>query len=108
MIYQPDVGRAIAIQDFEPGQVIMFKSLLRGTDSPLQVKASSDLVVIAIPAHDLREFLASQRELAEEMETILSGRDDSMARALQQAFPGQAQVNGSASRVDYLRDMFRV
>lgn len=106
--YQPDVGRAIAIQDFEPGQVIMFKSLLRGTDSPLQVKASSDLVVIAIPAHDLREFLASQRELAEEMETILSGRDDSMARALQQAFPGQAQVNGSASRVDYLRDMFRV
>lgn len=107
-VYRTSDETTMTVHEFQPGQVIMFKSLLRGTESPVEVRATGDLVVIAIPAQDLKEFLACEHDLAEEIERVLAGREDTMKRELERTMPGQTHANGAATRVDYLRDMFRV
>lgn len=106
--FQHGNDKSITVHEFQPGQIIMFKSLLRGGESPLSVQATSDLVVVTVRAQALKEFLSREHDLAEEVERVLSGREDALKRELERIMPESQVANGSASRVDYLRDMFRV
>jgi CRP-like cAMP-binding protein len=96
------------VHEFERGQLIIFKSLFRTGECPFTIRAGQELVVIAIPASDFKAFLASDMVLAHDIERAISSREEAAARVLAQSFPGQFEVNGSADRVQYLREMFRV
>lgn len=107
-VYAPEAAPAITVHTFEPGQLILFKSLFRGGDVPFSVRAASELTVIAIPAAEFKQLLATDLALAHQIELSLSAREDAAAALLSDSFPGQFEANGAADRVQYLRDMFRV
>ena len=107
-LYSPESGKEIVIHEFERGQLVIFKSLFRTGESPFTLRANEELTVVAIPASDFKAYLGHDQAITEDIEKSLSANQQAASRAIEQAFPGQFGPNGSADRVQYLRELFRV
>jgi CRP-like cAMP-binding protein len=101
-------GREEMIDAFAAGDLILYKSFFRGGGAPYLVRATADLEVIAIPFQEVEAALSRDMLLAQEVERLLTLREEGNARA-------RAKSNGStngaaddADRVQILRDLFRV
>jgi small-conductance mechanosensitive channel len=106
--YLTSDGQKELIEEFGPGELILYKAFFRNGPSPFDVDASTDLEVISIPVHRLETLLVADHELGGEIERLLSLREEAANRIT--AKIGADHLNGSAetSRVDLLREMFRV
>ena len=96
------------IEEFRPGELILYKSFFRNGGSPFDVEAASDVDVISIPVQSLESLLATDPELASEIERLLDLREEAANRVALKIDPALVNGKTDTSRVDLLRDMFRV
>lgn len=93
---------------FAAGDLILFKSFLRGGLSPCMVRVHSDLDVIRIPIATLVTVLSRDVHLAQQVERLLSLREESGQNGISSLVASQVG-NGSndTDRVQILRNLFR-
>jgi small-conductance mechanosensitive channel len=96
------------VEEFGPGEIVLYKTFLRNGASPFDVEAKGDAEVISIPVHRLEGLLAADPELGTDIERLLGLREEAAHRATLKL--GAEHLNGKAdtSRVDILKEMFRV
>ncbi len=94
------------LDEFAPGQIILFKSAFRSGTVPYTIEARETLTCIAVPLADFKTFLATDLALARELERTLSARDARAVKAIQSSGPGSDEA-GVPDRERYLKDMFR-
>jgi CRP-like cAMP-binding protein len=102
-----DGGTELQLHEFGRGQLILAKASLRGNASPYLLRAASELEVIAVPIADFKAFSATDAQLAQEIEQMLSAREEAAGRALAKVLPDRRNGEAGSDRVQILRDMFR-
>jgi small-conductance mechanosensitive channel/CRP-like cAMP-binding protein len=101
-------GAETLIDEFSPGDLILFKAVLRGAAAPCAVRARSDVEVIVIPIKDLETALSDDMAFADEIERLLATRDEARSRTVSNGLA--ERLNGSGAnkdRVEILRNMFQ-
>jgi small-conductance mechanosensitive channel/CRP-like cAMP-binding protein len=106
-VHKAPTGADVVLHEFERGQLVMSKETLRGAPSGYTLRAGGDVEAVVLSPAEFRAFSAAQQKLAQEIEQILSAREEAAQRAIAKALPEQAQVNGSGDRVQLLKELFR-
>jgi CRP-like cAMP-binding protein len=106
-VVKGDDGAEVVLHDFERGQLVMSKETLRGAPSGYTLRANGDVEVVVLPPAEFKAFCAQHLKLAQEIEQILSAREDAAQRTLAKASPEKAAANGSGDRVQLLKELFR-
>ncbi len=102
----PSASPAPVRLEFTKGQLILFKPMFRSGESPLTIRATSDVEVIAIPLPDFERFLVRDASFATNIERILNASEVSLAKLSPASVPGA--TNGHLDdRAQILKDMFR-
>jgi small-conductance mechanosensitive channel/CRP-like cAMP-binding protein len=100
-------GQEIALHEFEPGQLLMAKSFLRGAGTPFAITATAEIEAIAIPVDDFKTMCAADRTLARDIEQMLSAREDATQRALAAALPTEDSTFQTNDRLKLMNEIFR-
>lgn len=80
--------------------------MFRSGESPLTIRATSDVEVIAIPLSEFERFLVRDAKFAASIERILDASELTLAKLSASATPGA--TNGHLDdRAQILKDMFR-
>jgi small-conductance mechanosensitive channel/CRP-like cAMP-binding protein len=103
----PEDGDEIALHEFEPGQLLMAKSLLRGTGTPFTLKALTEIETVAIPVDDFKAMCANDIALARDVEQMLSAREESTQRTLAKALQADEATLHANDRLKLMNDIFR-
>jgi small-conductance mechanosensitive channel/CRP-like cAMP-binding protein len=103
----PEDGDAIALHEYEPGQLLMAKSLLRGTSTPFTLKALTEIETVAIPADDFKAMCANDLSLARDIEHMLSAREESTQRTLAKALQADEATLHANDRLKLMTEIFR-
>ncbi|MGI9407476.1 MAG: mechanosensitive ion channel domain-containing protein, partial [Hyphomicrobiaceae bacterium] len=82
----PD-AKDVEFHEFGPGQIILFKSIFRNEASRFHVRSVSGMKVISIPVDDVSRFLASDPDLAQEVERMISQRENAADQMIQAEYP---------------------
>jgi small-conductance mechanosensitive channel/CRP-like cAMP-binding protein len=106
-LHVTDNGNEILLHEFEPGQLMLAKASLRAAPMPFTLRAVSALEVMAVPVADFKAFCASEIALAQEIEQILSAREDAATRTLARQLPDQAIKGNHGDRAQLMQDLFR-
>jgi small-conductance mechanosensitive channel/CRP-like cAMP-binding protein len=101
-----DKGDDVVLHTFEPGQFMLSKATMRSAGSPFSLRAANEIEVIAVPVNDFKAFCGADIGIAQEMEQILSAREEVAHRAVAKAQPDHG-TNGTGDRAQLLRDLFR-
>ena len=102
-----EVQEPLVLHEFTEGQAVLFKSLFRGEPTSLEVRATTDLEVLAIPRDAFEAYLSSHADLARKVEQILSAREEAASRLIKRIRP-EATLDGTIreQRIKMLEDMF--
>jgi|GEM_PF-6792801 len=92
--YEAD-GKSSVVASFHSGQVIALKTIFRGLDSQVELAASKDVVLAAIPVSAFKAHLDNDLALAEEMEDLIEALDATIRRQN----PDQWDKSGSDEEV---------
>lgn len=98
-------GSDIVLHDFDAGQAIVAKAMLRRAVMPYAIRATSDLEVIAVPVSDFKAFCDADIKVAQEVEQIMSAREDAAQRTLSKAEHGMIVAAGD--RAQLIKELFR-
>ncbi len=101
-------GEKGLIEEFGPGELVLYKAFFRNGGSPFEVEAQVDVELISIPVLDLEGLLTTDFELGAEIERMLSLREEAAGRNALKIRPELINGKSDTSRVDILRDMFKV
>ena len=97
----------IVLHDFDAGQLILTKATLRGAGMPFTIRAATDLEVVAVPVADFKAFCDGDIKVAQEIEQILSAREDAAQRTLTKTSADQTLAGLSGDRGQLMKDLFR-
>ncbi len=102
--YEAD-GESSVVASFHGGQVIALKTIFRGLDSQVNLVASKDVVLAAIPVSVFKAYLDNDLALAEEMEDLIEALDATIRRQN----PDQWEQSGSdrEARAKMFEQMFK-
>ena len=98
--------KPIDIHTYEEGQFIVFKTLFNNGPTPFRVRADTDLSAIAIPVAELENFLATDPQLAHEIQEIISSREDVSDRILRKVIPDYDDKSTASDRIQIMKNMF--
>jgi CRP-like cAMP-binding protein len=101
-------GMRSLVEEFDPGELVLYKAFFRHGPSPFEVVASSDLEAITIPVSQIESLLASRPDIGSEVERMLSLREEAVRRAAVKTMPAILKSGSDTSREDILRELFRV
>lgn len=107
VVHGAEGDRHIVVDEFAPGQIILFKSAFRSGVAPHDVVARHALSCIAVPLADFKAFLGADLALARDVERTLSTRDALANNAIRQTMPEELDTFELPDRVRYLKEMFR-
>lgn len=100
-------GERTLVEEFNPGELVLYKAFFRNGPSPFEVGASSELEAISFPVAVLEELLASKPDIGSEVERLLSLREEAVRRAAAKTIPSIFSNGADTSREDILRQLFR-
>jgi small-conductance mechanosensitive channel/CRP-like cAMP-binding protein len=100
-------GAEIRLHEFETGQLVLSKAALRQSGLGYGLRAIGATELVAMPIADFKEFCSRDLHLAQEIEQILSAREDAAERLLAKAMPGRVHESADSDRADLLKEMFR-
>jgi small-conductance mechanosensitive channel/CRP-like cAMP-binding protein len=106
-VFVAEGSEEIALHEFEPGQLLMAKSILRSVGTPFTLKAISEVEVIAIPVEDFKAMCAADLSLARDIEQMLSAREDATQRVLAKALPTEDSTLQTNDRLKLMHEIFR-
>lgn len=100
-------GGEVVLHDFDVGQLVLAKATLRGAGMPYTIKATSNLEVVAVAVADFKAFCDGNIKIAQEIEQILSAREDAALRTLAKSAPEQSGSGAVGDRNQLIKDLLR-
>ncbi len=101
-----DDEERIKVYDLRKRQFLVFKTLFNSGSSPLSARACNDVEVVSISVEDLESYLVNDRELAHEIQQIISSREDQVTDLLVETLPEFEYGTESSDRSMIMRGMF--
>ena len=103
---QIDDDERIKVYDLRRRQFLVFKTLFNSGPSPLSAKARNDVEVVSIGVEDLEAYLVEDRELAHEIQQIISNREDQVTDLLVETLPEFEYGSETSDRSAIMHGMF--
>jgi small-conductance mechanosensitive channel/CRP-like cAMP-binding protein len=100
-------GDGLILHDFDVGQTIIAKAMLRRAPMPYAIRAVSDLEVVTIPLADFKAFCDADLKVAQEVEQMMSAREDAAQRTLSKAQSDLGISPPTGDRAQLMKDLFR-
>jgi small-conductance mechanosensitive channel/CRP-like cAMP-binding protein len=100
-------GEDVVLHDFDVGQTIIAKAMLRRAAMPYTIRATADLEVVAVPVADFKSFCDADIKVAQEVEQMMSAREDAAQRTLTKAQADRGIVTATGDRPQLMKELFR-
>jgi small-conductance mechanosensitive channel/CRP-like cAMP-binding protein len=100
-------GDEVILHEFDVGQTIVAKPMLRRTTMPYTIRATQDVEVVTMPVADFKIFCDADMKVAQEVEQIMSAREDAAQRTLTKAQSDRGLVTTAGDRAQLIKDLFR-
>ncbi len=101
------VGEDVVLHDFDVGQTIVAKAMLRRVAMPYAIKAMADLEVVTVAINDFKAFCDADIKVAQEVEQMMSARDDAALRTLTKLQAEQGLAAATGNRAQLMKELFR-
>ncbi len=101
-----DDDERIKVYDLRKRQFLVFKTLFNSGPSPLSARAQNDVEVISIPVEALEAYLVEDRELAHEIQQIISSREEQVTDLLVETLPEFEYGAESSDRSAIMKGLF--